>query len=595
MPAVDAPRWDLTDLYSGATDPALAADLDRAQQEACTLRDRFRGKVASLSAAELASALQAMEALTVLMTRIGGYAALLFSTDAEDPAAKALQDRVMVRGTEIENTLTFFSVELKAVAAATFEAWLADEALATYRYHLEQTRKFAPFTLSEEQEQLLALKAVTGVHAWNQLYTELTSTMTVTVRVGGEEREVTLSEARTLRSDPDRQVRESASRGLLSAFADRALVIGTVFNTVYQDHGQDVALRGYPSAIAPTLLGDDLPEAVVEALLSAIEGTCDLVQEYYRIKAEALAIPDFASYDTLAPYGRTSKEVGFDEGRELVMTAFAGFSPDFSDIARRFFDGRWIDAPPGPGKRGGAFCSGMAPGLHPYVLLNYTRKMQDVMTLAHELGHGIHFVLSADQTPFNYHAITPLAETASTFAEIVVTNHLLATESDPQVRLQLLATRLEDAISTIFRQVMYTRWELTAHARRSQGVIAPEEFCAMWAEANRKLYGDAVRMTELDPWGWSTIPHLVHYRFYCYSYAFGQLLVYALYQRFLEEGQAFLPRLVAVLRAGGSAPPTRILQSVGVDVTDPAFWDKGLVLLRRMLAEFQAALPALRA
>lgn len=223
-------------------------------------------------------------------------------------------------------------------------------------------------------------------------------------------------------------------------------------------------------------------------------------------------------------------------------------------------------------------------------MLNFNGRMEDVATLAHELGHGIHFVLSGGQSLYNYHAVTPLAETASTFAEIVVLDRLLAEERDPRVRLQLLAKRLEDAVGTIFRQVMYTRWELRAHARRADGTVSPEDYCALWSEEVSKLYGPAVRMTELDKWGWSTIPHLVLYRFYCYSYAFGQLLVYALYQQYKEEGESFLPKLLDVLRAGGSDEPTRILQRIGVDITDAGFWQKGLSLLRGMLSEYEAAL-----
>jgi oligoendopeptidase F len=583
-------RWDLSDLYQGPTDPAIDADLQRLKTHAADFRRRFHGRVLDLAPRALLEALQETEQIHSRLYRLMGYASLIFSADTESETNKALYDRLRSEGTAIGNELQFFDVEIKAMPEERFAPLLQAPELATYRYFLQTQRKFAPYTLGEPEERVVAIKDLTGIQAWAQLYTEISAGMRIPVTIQGETKEVGVSEMRALRTDPDRRVREEATKALFKAHADRSHVLTYIFNTLYQDHAMNAELRGYPSAIAPTLLSDDLSDGVVNALMEATEANYDVAQAYYRLKAKALGISDFASYDALAPYAETVRSFTFDQAKGIVLDTFGGFSRDFEAIARRFFDGRWIDVPPAKGKRGGAFCAGMVPDLHPYVMLNFNGRMEDVATLAHELGHGIHFVLSGGQSLYNYHAVTPLAETASTFAEIVVLDRLLAEERDPRVRLQLLAKRLEDAVGTIFRQVMYTRWELRAHARRADGTVSPEDYCALWSEEVSKLYGPAVRMTELDKWGWSTIPHLVLYRFYCYSYAFGQLLVYALYQQYKEEGESFLPKLLDVLRAGGSDEPTRILQRIGVDITDAGFWQKGLSLLRGMLSEYEAAL-----
>jgi oligoendopeptidase F len=581
-------RWDLSKLYAAPDDPAIEADLKAAREQAKSLRDRYYGKVADLDAAGLKEALEAQEAFSNLLGKLGAYASLAFSADTNSEVLKALLARVQVELTDIHNQLQFFDLEVQAIPADDFAKVLADETLSRYRYHLERVRKYTPHTLSETEEQIVATKDITGTHAWTQLYTEITSGLKVKLDLPDGHQEVTVSEARAMRSDGDRRVREAATVGVLKTHADQSHVLTYIFNTVYEDHRQTIGLRHYTDPMEPTLLDEDLEPAVIEALMSATESYYHLAQRFYKTKARVLGISDFSSYDTLAPFGEKEKEIGYEEGKQIVLETFRSFSPTFEKAARGFFDGRYVDVPPAPGKQGGAFCSGMRPGLHPYVLLNYTNKMDDVMTLAHELGHGIHFLLAGEkQNLVNYFPITPLAETASTFAEMITVNRLLELETDPDVRRQLLASRIEDAVATIFRQVMYTRWEQKAHAARAAGVVSPADYSKLWAEGNQQLYGDAVRMTEWDQWGWITIPHVVKYRFYCYSYAFGQLLVYALYQQYKEEGESFVPKLLDVLSAGGEAPAATILSRVGVDIKDPTFWQKGLKLLEKMLEEFE--------
>jgi oligoendopeptidase F len=306
-----------------------------------------------------------------------------------------------------------------------------------------------------------------------------------------------------------------------------------------------------------------------------------------RLKAKALSLSDFSSHDVLAPLDTVERKVPFEEGRRLVLDAFGAFEPRFAAIAREFFDRRWLDVMPRPGKRDGAFCSGMLPSLHPYVFLNYNERLEDVSTIAHELGHGIHFYLSRKQTPLNFWASTPLAETASVFGELVLMRRLLDAENDPAVRRSLLALRIEDIISTVFNQVAYTRWEQKAHARRAEGVTPAEDFAALWVEERRRLYGDAVQMFPRDRWGWISIGHFVHYRFYCYSYAFGQLLVLALYRKYEQEGERFIPRYVELLSSGCSEAPADLLARIGIDVAAPGFWEQGFQTVAALIDEME--------
>jgi oligoendopeptidase F len=584
-------RWDLSGLYTGPEDPAIERELDGLRAIARPARLRYQGQLSTLTPEDLRALIVQMEAIATGLIKLRTYASLAFWVDTRDTAFKALYDRIRVETADIEIEARFFDVELKHLPEDARKRFLASEALASYRYYLERIDKAAPHSLGEAQERVMGIKNLTGVEAWVQLYTEITASMQIPLRLGNETRTVSLSEAKSLRADADREVREEATRGVLAAFEARGHVLSYLYNTVYEDHRQTCQLRGYDDPMAPTLLGEDLEPEVIEALLGAVEDHYGLARRYYRSKARVLGLKDFSSHDIFAPQGTVERPIPYEEARRIVLDSFKSFSPVFHEMAQGFFDHGYIDVPPAPGKQGGAFCARMAPGLHPYILLNYTEQLTDVSALAHELGHGIHFMLGGlHRTHFNYYPIPPFAETASTFAELLTVNRLLELETDPDVRRQLLASRVESAIFTIMLQVVNTRWEQRAHAARSEGVVAPETFCALWEEENRKLFGDAVKRGPDDRWGWATISHMLQFRFYCYSYPFGLLLVYALYQQYKEEGEAFLPRFMRLLEAGGSAPPGALLAELGVDIKDRAFWRKGLTLLAGMLDEYEAAI-----
>ena len=590
LPSSVEPDWDLSPLYRGPDDPVLEADLVAAAAEADALAAAHREKVATLDAPGLAAALTRLERFLVGTYRPSLYAQLAYSTATDDPKLQALVARVRERTTDIMNRTTFFDVELKRAPEPTFAAWLAAPELAPYAHHLRRARRQAPHTLSEPEERIGALKSLTGAQAWMQLYTELTSGFSFSIEVGGERRDCSLAEARALRSHTERAVRRAAHEGVLERFSAHAQVLTYLVNTLYQDHKIESDLRGYASPIAATALDDELQPEVIEALMSTVERAYPAAQEYFTLKARALGLPsDFRTHDLLAPYPGADRKVTWEAAGAEVLGAFHELAPALAARARRFFDEKRIDARPRRGKRDGAFCMGMTPGTEPYVMVNFTGRVDDVATLAHELGHGLHFSLAGEkQSLFRYYPTTPLAETASVFGEIVLVRRLLSRETDPKVRRQLLASRIEDAIATVMRQVMYTRYEQRAHAARAEGIVTAEAYCTLWQEELTRLYGAAVAQGPLDRWGWATIPHLVHYRFYCYSYALGQLLVFALYRLWEEQGAAFVPRYLQLLASGGAEEPERLLAEAGIDLSDPGFWKRGTDVIARMVEEFRA-------
>lgn len=566
-------EWDLSDLYLSPEDPNLERDLAEALNLASGLdpKDLLHPSRAEGLFRRYEEALE--KAYKPL-----NYASLYFATRTQDPVAKALLDRVRNRYTEVRNRLVPLEVALRKLPEEAFQALLEHPGLADLRHFLQRQRAYAPHTLSEREEELLNLKGLVGRSAWSQFYTEYTGRFRF--RVG--ERELTEMEVRALRRDPDPKVRREAHRELYGKLMAEAPTLSAVFNAVFLDYLQDLRLRGYRHPLEPVALRDEVEVKDIEALLEATRAHYPLVEAYYRWKARRLGLEKTPSPDLLAPLAKEKPKVPFEEAQDLVLTAFHRFSPEVGRIAREFFEKRWIDAYPRPGKRGGAFCSGGLPSTHPYVLLNHTDDLDAAHTLAHELGHGVHFYLARKQRLLNFGASTPLAETASVFAEILL-DDLLLERLSPEERTLLLAERVEDAIGTLFRQVMYTFFERRSLEARREAALSPEAFHGIWQEEQGRLYGDAVDWTELDQAAWAGIPHFVHYRFYTYSYALGYLVVLALYGKYQEEGKAFVPKYLGILEAGESQSPKEILAQAGVDLASEAFFQYGFGVLESWL------------
>jgi len=579
-------RWDLTHLYAGHDDPKIEADLDAATAQAEAFALRYRGRVAALDAAELARALDELEALQEPVGRVASFASLAFAADTITPRHGALLQHVQERGTEIRNALLFFELEWLAADEAVARALQGDPVLARRRHFLAGMRRYREHVLSEPEERVLGEAANTGSAAWSRLFDQIMADLHFEVKIADEVRKLSEEETLALLYDPDRETRRAAAAGLSAGLRANARVLGFIFNTLVQDKAADDRRRSYAHPMAARHLANEARRESVDALLDACVGRYDLVARYYRLKARLLGLPSLADYDRYAPLGGAEGQRSFAEARRIVTSAYRDFSPRMAELAERFFEERWIDAELRPGKRGGAFSASTVPSVHPYVLLNYTGNLRDVMTVAHELGHGVHQSLAARQGLFEQDTPLTTAETASVFAEMLVFRRLLGEESDPKVRLALLCGKLEDAFATVFRQVAMTRFEQALHAaRREEGELPLERVNELWIAANRPMFGDSVALSEDYAWWWLYIPHFVHSPFYCYAYAFGELLVLALLRRCDEEGAAFVPRYEALLEAGGSDTPERLLAAIGLDIADPAFWDGGLALLEGMLEE----------
>ena len=584
MTATQLPlTWDLTSIYSSLDDPRLRADQGVARDAARQLASAYRGRIASLDATELAALIDGLEKVHYLGNKAVWYAHLRFTAQTDDPAVKVTLDEVQAAAIDIENEVAFADLELAGLTLGALDPFLKAPALENLRRFLTAEQRLAPHQLREAEEQVLNLKNLTGRRAWTQLYTELSAAIRVPVTVDGVVQNLTLDEARSLRLSPEREVRREATNALYAEYAKREQVVTFIFNTLYQDWKQETTLRHYESAIAPTVLHDELDADVVEAVMSVTERNYALAQRWYAYKAAVLSLPDFSSFDTLAPLDSTPRPVTFEEARDMVLQAMNAFSPRAGEIASQFFAGR-IDVLPRPGKRGGAFCSSFAPHEHAFVLTNFNGRLDDAFTLAHELGHGLHAELGRDQRLVNYGHSLPLAETASTFNEMLLADWLLK-DADESVRRDLMAQRVQDAVNTILRQVQITRWEQRAHEARAAGVVTSDGYSELWMREWTKLHGDSVAPVPGERWGWSVIPHVVNSRFYCYSYAFGMLLVMALFQQYTANKTEFVPRYLDFLAASNSRTPTDLLAGLGVNAQDPRFWQGGFDYLWSVLSD----------
>ncbi|MEZ4547828.1 MAG: M3 family oligoendopeptidase [Thermodesulfobacteriota bacterium] len=404
------------------------------------------------------------------------------------------------------------------------------------------------------------------------------------VKLKGKVKDLSETETLALLYDPDREKRKAGAEGLTKGLLDNAHVLTFIFNTLVQDHYVNDRLRAFTDPMQSRHLDNEIDAETVNALMESCEKNYDMVETYYNLKKKLLGLKDFYDYDRYAPIYSESKTIKYDKGRDVILSSFGDFSPRVAGVAKQFFDKSWIDAELRDGKRGGAFSHGTIPSAHPYVFMNYTGRLRDVMTLAHELGHGVHQYLSRKQGYFQSNTPLTTAETASVFAEMLVFHKLTETEEDPKTRLALICSKLEDIFATVFRQVVMTRFEESLHAaRRAKGELTQDDVNELWINANQPMFGKSVKLTNNYKVWWMYIPHFIHSPFYCYAYSFGELLVLALYNMYLNEGNKFVPRYVELLSSGGSESPDVLLERVGVDIKDPGFWQGGLDLLRVMV------------
>ena len=574
--------WELGELYTGVDDPAIERDLQRAHQLADQIAETYKGKVGSLAAPQLAGMIALYEQIEEIGHRLGMYAQMLWSTNTEDQARGALVARITEEGSRLAQKLVFVGLEWAHTDDAHAAAVMAAPEVARQRHWVETTRQQRPYMLTEPEERILAEKATTGRNAWSRLFDEVHGANRYELDSQQVPEQVVLARL----YHPDRDVRREAADILTGGLRKISRVTTYVFNQILADKASDDRLRGYPAWISARNLSNEVADASVEALIQAVTSRYDIVARYYNLKKNLLGLDQLFDYDRYAPLPAAERDYTWDESREVVLNAFGAFHPRVAEIAESFFKRRWIDAPVRPGKRGGAYAMPGPPSLHPFVFLNFQGKARDVETLAHELGHGIHMVLSQKQSILE--AGTPLttAETASVFGEALVFNDLLQRESDPRIRLAMLTARIEGSFATVFRQVSMNRFEDAIHtARRSEGELSTERFSELWLTTQRTMFEGSVTMTDNYGLWWSYIPHFINTPGYVYAYAFGELLVLALYARYQQAPQGFAERYIEMLAAGGSDWPHEIVRPMGVDLTDLAFWQHGVQILDDLVAE----------
>lgn len=578
--------WSLDDLlpaHQGKPLEQLLAELEEQVSAFEQWRDRLSPDISTEEFLEL---MALAESIRTIGTRLGGYARLWFAEDTQSQDALAFLGRMEQLITDVGNRLLFFELWWKGLEENAAQRLLA--ASGDYAYYLETLRRFRPHTLSESEEKIINLKDVNGPDALVNLYQMITNRLSFELEVDGELREMTRAELSTYFRDPSADMRAAAYQELYAVYSDQANVLSQVYSHLVRDWAnENITLRAFETPIAVRNLANDIPDSVVETLLQVCRDNMSLFHRYFRFKAQELCRRKLRRYDIYAPLEASEKTYPFSDAADMVLDSLSRFSVDLGERAHRVFAEVHLDSEIRPGKQGGAFCAGVLPGVTPWVLVNYVGKISDVTTLAHELGHAVHAMMAEAHSIFTFHSALPMAETASVFSEMLLTDRLLREEEDPAVRRELLVTVLDDAYATIARQAYFVLFEREAHQAARDGATV-DDLSSLYLENLEEQFGDAVDVSEDFRWEWMAIPHIYHTPFYCYAYSFGQLLVLSLYQQYQEEGEAFVPRFLKILAYGGSQSPDEIISEVGFDMASPDFWQGGFDALQGWLDELTA-------
>ncbi len=587
-------RWDLTDLYASSEAPKLTADLDRAEALAKDFEKKYKPALEAFAASgtpfDAAALLRDYKALLAPETTAGVFAHLSFAEKTDDAKRGAFMQKVSDRLTSIHEHLIFWGILWCKAPEAAVRSMLAKPELAADRHYLEDMRKYAPHTLTEPEEKILSLKDNTGGSAFSRLFDETVNRIPFFVEENGKRVQRTETEVLALLHSPDRAVRKSGSVSLAEGLAANTHLLTYIYNMILADHRSSMKLRGYTHPAQGRNLANETTLPVLENLIASVKAAYPIAQRYYKLKGELLGLDPLYDYDRYASLSAKESGLPFEECRRIVLEGYRDFSPEAAKIVEQFFEKKWIDAEVRAGKQGGGFCCQTTPDLHPYILVNYTGHLRDVLTVAHELGHGLHQYLARKVGILESDAPLTMAETASVFGEMLIFDRVLGEVKDPKERLALLCGKIDDNFSTVFRQIAMTEFELKAHqAGIKDGELSEEVLNGFWMEANGELYGKSIILTENYQHSWKYIPHFVHTPFYCYAYAFAQLFVLTLYQKYKETGPAsFVPKYLNMLSLGGSKKPEDLASGMGLDLTDPAFWRSGLKLLDDLVKEAEA-------
>ncbi|MBO6805457.1 M3 family oligoendopeptidase [Thalassospira sp.] len=580
------PTWDLTDLYNDLKDPNIRRDLDDSKSRSQAFQQTYQGKLNDLSGDELAAAIAEYEAISEICGKIGSFAQLKYAGDSSDAAIGQFYQFVQEEMTGISSLSLFFGLEINRIEDASLDAkYEQSEALRRYRPWLEENRAFRPHQLSDEVEQVLHERRVAGSAAWVRLFDQTMAELRFPI--DGEE--LTMSDAANMLSSSKVEDRKKAAKSIGDVLGKNIKLLAHITNTLAKDKEIDDRLRNFATPVSSRNLSNQVEDEVVDALNTAVKNShADLSHRYYRLKAKWFGVDQLDYWDRNAPLpDDDDRQIDWDTARSTVLKAYGEFSPELAEVGQKFFDNPWIDVPPRAGKSSGAFAHPTVPSAHPYLLLNYHGKTRDVMTLAHELGHGVHQVLAAEQGYFLSDTPLTLAETASVFGEMLTFQSMLRSESDPKMKRIMLAGKVEDMLNTVVRQIAFFEFEKRVHEKRREGELTVDEICEIWIAVQHESLGDAIRYEDEYKYYWSYIPHFIHSPFYVYAYAFGDCLVNSLYDVYQGAEDGFQQKYLDMLKAGGTKRHQELLAPFGLDASDPAFWQRGLNMIKRMIDELE--------
>ena len=580
-------KWDLGELFPAFDSQELEGAFDNVEEQVASF-EGVRNKLnPDIDAETFLDVVRASEEATRIVNRIYAFAGLSFAADTQDQNAQSLMGRVQQFVAEMQNRTLFFNLWWKDLDDANAQRLM--EASGDYRYYLEEIRHFKPHTLSEAEEKVINLKDVTGSSALINLYDAITNRYVFKLEVNGEVKELTRAQLQPYIQGTDPDLRAKAYQELYRVYGEDGPVLSQMYQTRARDwHNENITLRKFSSPMSVRNLANDVPDEAVNVLMDVTKKNAKIFQRYFKMKAKHLGIPSgkLRRYDIYAPVAKSDKAFEFGDAARMVLESFSAFEPRVGELAQRVFDQDHLDSEVRKGKQGGAFCASINPENTPYVLMNFTGRARDVATLAHELGHAIHAMLASHHSTFTFHSSLPLAETASTFGEMMLTEKLLSEETDEAVRRDILFKQMDDAFATILRQIYFAMFERDAHAMIQKNA-STDELSAAYMENLKEQFGDSVEISDEFKWEWVSIPHIYHTPFYVYAYAFGQLLVFSLYQQYKAEGESFKPKYLKILSAGGSEAPEKILAEAGIDIRSPQFWQGGFDVLSRMVNELE--------
>ncbi|MEK9727026.1 MAG: M3 family oligoendopeptidase [Candidatus Margulisiibacteriota bacterium] len=581
-------HWDLSELHDSLDVSETIPILKKIESEVQQFSSKYKGNVTTLTPDQINRALIAYDDIRSRMYKISQFAHLNYAVDLKDAAVLRFVAKLDEFTSLMGNELLFFFLEIGTVSDQTLKSWLAFDDNQVYAYTLRQAVKKNKYRLSENEEQLINLKDLNGCDALRKLYSEHTSQYEFEMVIDGQKKIMNGSECRALRYHADPEVRKNAMKLFFEQYKKDEHIMVHLFNSIIKDYNIEREKRGYDSPISIMNIGNDLPNDLVDLLHKVTTKSNGLVQRYYTLKKQLLGLDEITLADIYAPVDQDPSEINWEDAKAMVLDSFKAFDSEFYDFAKDMFDRHRLDVFPSKVKRGGAFCSSSSPDVRPFVMLNYLGKNRDVQTLAHELGHAIHAYYSQSQPLINYHAILPVCETASVFCEMLVTDELKKKTSSKTEKIALLATQLEDIFATSHRQNMFSRFEQEIHDKIHHQRLSGTELSEIYANELKLMFGASVHIPEEYHWEWAAIPHMLDVPFYVYSYNFGNLLVFGLYQRYLDEGDTMIPKLKRILSAGSSKSPVQILADEGIDILAPSFWEQSIQLIETVLNELEA-------